>query len=116
MKISTPRVWGTALIVLAGAVAGLAQSSPGVFELISVSSAGMQGNADSGSAGFTSPSNDRASITADGRLVAFMSLADNLVPGDTNLAADVFVRDRLTGTTERVSVSSKGRQGDGPAA
>jgi uncharacterized repeat protein (TIGR01451 family) len=41
-----------------------------------------------------------------------MSSADNLVPGDTNGVADVFVRDRLAGTTERVSLSSKGRQGD----
>jgi uncharacterized repeat protein (TIGR01451 family) len=91
----------------------LAQSPIGVLELISVSSGGVQGNSDSGTSGFTSPSNDRASITSDGRFVAFMSFADNLVTGDTNLAADVFVRDRLAGTTERVSVSSRGREGDG---
>src|SRR5262245_22104251 len=91
----------------------LAQSASGVLELISVSSAGVAGNADSGTGGFTSPSNDRASITPDGRFVAFMSFADNLVAGDTNGVADVFVRDRLTGTTERVSVSSRGREGDG---
>jgi uncharacterized repeat protein (TIGR01451 family) len=90
-----------------------AQASPGILELISVSSAGVQGNNDSGTAGFTSPSNDRASITPDGRFVAFMSFADNLVAGDTNQFADVFVRDRLTGTTERVSVSSRGEQGNG---
>ena len=91
----------------------LVQSSSGTLELISISSGGVQGNADSGTSGFTSPSNDRASITADGRFVAFMSVADNLVPEDTNQVADVFVRDRLTGTTERVSISSRGRQGDG---
>lgn len=53
------------------------------------------------------------SISTDGRFVAFVSLAENLVPEDTNLATDVFVRDRLLGTTERVSVSSSGRQGNG---
>jgi Tol biopolymer transport system component len=69
-------------------------------ELISVSSAGMQGNQDS----------EKASISADGRFVAFMSLAVNLVPGDTNHNFDVFVRDRQAGTTERVSVAADGSQ------
>jgi hypothetical protein len=45
-------------------------------------------------------------ISADGRFVAFNSFADNLVPGDVDTAADVFVRDRQTGTTEAVSVPS----------
>ena len=44
------------------------------------------------------------SVSADGRYVAFHSYATNLVPGDTNDAYDVFVRDRRTGTTTRVSV------------
>jgi Tol biopolymer transport system component len=51
-------------------------------------------------------------ISADGRFVAFQSSASNLGPGDTNDAYDVFVRDRLTGSTERVSVDSAGVQGD----
>jgi len=72
-------------------------------ERVSVSSAGAQGNWDS----------DYASISADGRYVAFCSGASNLVEGDTNGAADVFVRDREAGTTERVSVSSAGAEGDG---
>lgn len=42
-------------------------------------------------------------ISADGRFVTFSSEADNLVPGDTNGAEDVFVRDRRTGRTERIS-------------
>ncbi len=50
------------------------------------------------------------SISADGSKVAFASDADNLVPGDTNDAYDVFVRDRNSGTTTRVSVSTAGRQ------
>ncbi|MHB8516683.1 MAG: hypothetical protein ACYDCT_15020, partial [Dehalococcoidia bacterium] len=53
------------------------------------------------------------SLGGDGRLVAFRSSAANLVPLDTNRATDVFVRDRATGTTRRVSVSSAGVQADG---
>jgi Tol biopolymer transport system component len=53
-----------------------------------------------------------AVISASGRFVAFDSLANDLVAGDTNGFDDVFVHDRLTGTTERVSVSNDGTQGD----
>ena len=49
-------------------------------------------------------------ISANGRWVAFVSFATNLVPGDTNNDPDVFVRDRQTGITERVSVASDGTQ------
>lgn len=52
-------------------------------------------------------------ISGDGRVVAFTSLASNLVPGDTNGLADVFVHDRLTGATTRVSVHSHGIQARG---
>lgn len=51
-------------------------------------------------------------ITPDGRYVSFYSFATNLVPGDTNDSLDVFVHDRLTGMTERVSLDSQGVQGD----
>jgi Tol biopolymer transport system component len=72
----------------------------------SVSSTGVEGNGPS----------EYPTVSADGRYVAFVSAATNLVPGDTNGVADVFVRDRLTGTTTLVSVSSSGAQGDGPVA
>ncbi|MDX6708312.1 MAG: hypothetical protein QOI48_4158 [Solirubrobacteraceae bacterium] len=49
-------------------------------------------------------------VSADGRYVAFTSSADDLVSGDTNGSIDVFVRDRGTGRTERVSVSTGGEQ------
>jgi Tol biopolymer transport system component len=52
-------------------------------------------------------------ISADGNYVAFISYSTNLVSGDTNGRADVFVRDRAAGTTERVSVSSLGAQANG---
>ncbi len=54
-------------------------------------------------------------ISGDGRYVVFWSLASNLVAADTNGVGDVFVRDRVAGTTTRVSVSSTGAQADGPS-
>lgn len=74
-------------------------------ERVSVSSAGTQANGLSNS----------SSISADGRFIAFYSEATNLVPGDGNGVADVFVRDRTMGETRRVSVSSSGTEGDGAA-
>ncbi len=70
---------------------------------VSVSSAGAQANG---------LSSQRPAISADGRLVAFESDAANLVAGDTNASFDVFVRNRETGQTTRVSISSMGEQGD----
>jgi Tol biopolymer transport system component len=71
-------------------------TAPDETTLVSVGSSGEQGNAGS----------YWASMSADGRFVAFGSWADNLVPGDTNGVMDIFVRDRKQGTTERVSVNS----------
>ena len=51
------------------------------------------------------------SITPDGRFVSFWSAASNLVPGDANGQWDVFVRDRDTNETERISVASDGLEG-----
>jgi Tol biopolymer transport system component len=48
------------------------------------------------------------SISANGRYVAFSSDASDLVPGDGNGAADVFVRDLVSGTTVRASVDTEG--------
>jgi len=76
---------------------------PGVSERVSVSSQGAAGDNDS----------QLAAISADGRFVAFVSLASTLVAEDTNGTSDVFVRDRVTGTTERISVTSRGRQSTG---
>ena len=52
-------------------------------------------------------------ISADGRVVAFASFADNLAPDDTNGLLDVFVRRRDQQTTTRLSVGRDGAQGDG---
>jgi Tol biopolymer transport system component len=74
----------------------------GRTERISVNSAGQESNGAS----------HYAVISADGRLVSFDSEANNLVAGDTNNALDVFLHDRRTGVTMRVSVDSTGRQGN----
>ncbi|MBN8646189.1 MAG: PD40 domain-containing protein [Planctomycetes bacterium] len=52
------------------------------------------------------------SVSADGRFVSFTSFANNLVPGDSNLSADIFVKDTQTGAIERVSVGPAGVQGN----
>jgi hypothetical protein len=69
---------------------------------ISVANTGEQADGDSAS----------ASLSSGGRYVAFVSSATNLVAGDTNGHSDIFVRDRLAGTTKRASVASNGTQGD----
>ncbi|MGH9891333.1 MAG: PKD domain-containing protein, partial [bacterium] len=51
-------------------------------------------------------------IPPDGRYIAFSSDADNLVNGDTNEAPDIFVHDRGTGTTTRISIASDGTEGN----
>ena len=79
-----------------------ASASHGVTAPVSVNSAGTIGDAES----------NYADMTPDGRFVSFASFASNLVPGDTNGVGDVFVRDRRTGVTERVSLGLKGAQGD----
>lgn len=52
-------------------------------------------------------------VSGDGRFVAFSSTATNLVPFDTNGVADIFVHDRVTGVTSRVSLSATGEQANG---
>src|SRR5207302_2591866 len=80
----------------------------GTTERVSVASDGAQGNGSSGLLSFAFP----PALSADGRFVAFVSFATNLVAGDTNGATDVFVHDRQTGITERVSVASDGTEGN----
>jgi PKD repeat protein len=50
------------------------------------------------------------SISGNGQVIAFYSLATNLVDNDTNRAIDVFIHDTLSGSTERISVDSSGNQ------
>ena len=85
------------------AAAPVSAHPPGVTERVSVGPAGAAGDDDS----------QLAAISADGRYVAFWSSASTLVAGDTNGTSDVFVRDRATGVTERVSVDSRERESEG---
>jgi Tol biopolymer transport system component len=70
---------------------------------VSLGPGGVQANGES----------SRPALSADGRFVAFDSEADNLVSGDTNGTTDIFVRDRKTGTTTRVSLGPHGAQANG---
>lgn len=70
---------------------------------VSLSSSGVQG----------SDFSDMPAISDDGRYVAFVSYASNLVSGDSNFYPDVFVRDTQTNTTTRVSVATGGTQTGG---
>jgi hypothetical protein len=74
----------------------------GATQLVSVDSSGIQGN---------NGSYDPV-LSANGRFVAFSSIADNLVIGDNNGVQDVFVRDLKTGVTQRVSLDSSGAEGN----
>jgi Tol biopolymer transport system component len=75
----------------------------GTLERASLDDAGRQGDEPS----------SQPSISADGRYVAFASASGHLVPGDTDLAVDVFVRDRGRASTRRVSVAPGGTEPHG---
>jgi Tol biopolymer transport system component len=92
----------SAVVLVLPGQASAVDATAGVISRVSVSTSGVQANNHSTS----------TSISADGRYVAFDSEASNLVPGDTNGSQDVFVRDRQTGATSRVSVSGAGVQAD----
>lgn len=72
----------------------------GTTRRVSIDSSGSQANSGSGD----------ASISSDGRFVAFNSYAANLVPNDTNGVGDTFVHDRQTGATQRVNIDNSGNQ------
>ncbi len=69
---------------------------------VSVSSTGMEADQGAG----------LSSISGDGQLIVFESYSTNLVPGDTNATADIFLHDRSTGQTTRVSEGIGGGQAD----
>src|SRR5260221_266384 len=98
------RGWGWHILLFAIVLGGT--SSAQLTKRVSKSSSEVPGNDDSNAGG-----GDRC-VSADGRFVVFSSRATDLVPGDTNGAWDVFVHDRQTGTTERVSVATGGAQAD----
>lgn len=94
MRRRLSRWCGALLLMLPSAAAGQ------TVERISVSASGQPGNAGS----------EGAAMSPDGRFILFESAASNLVPADANGVVDVFLRDRLAGTTIRVSVGSAGQE------
>jgi Tol biopolymer transport system component len=76
---------------------------------VSIASEGGEANGPSGVPG-------GSSISDDGQVIAFQSAATNLVPGDGNGVADVFVHERKTRRTTRVSVASDGAQANGESS
>jgi hypothetical protein len=79
------RTLGQAALAAAGLLlAGAVPAWAGSTERVSVGPGGVQGNSDS----------SIPAISANGRFVAFSSIATNLVAGDTNGVEDVFVRTR----------------------
>ena len=90
-------------MVLAIVMAGGSVAAPGDTTRVSVDSFGNQ--AEEGPQG-----SYEASISSDGRHVAFSSYASDLVEGDTNAKSDIFVHDRPTATTERDDRARKRKQ------
>lgn len=74
-----------------------------MLQRVSLSRLGVEGNLDSFA----------PSISADGRYVVFLSVADNLVADDTNGQQDVFLYDRDSGEVTRVSVGFEGQEANG---
>ena len=73
---------------------------------VSKSTAGAVGTGHSGT----------PTISANGRLVAFESAANNLIGADGNAARDIFVHNRRSGKTKRVSVHNNGSESTGMSA
>jgi hypothetical protein len=82
-----------------------ANASPHITK-VSTSSAGVpQDIGDNGLSSVTCPD-----LSGNGAVVAWASSSTNLVSGDTNGVDDIFVKDLVSGTTQRASVSSTGAQ------
>jgi len=77
------------------------EMATGATTRVSVDSSGSEANYGSGS----------SDVSGDGTIITFCSYASNLVANDTNYASDVFVHDRASGQTNRVSVDSLGIEG-----
>ena len=101
MKVQVHSLTLAVGVLLLGAATAQAQTTTRA----SVATGGGQANGESPYAG--------AKLSSNGQFVAFRSVATNLVAGDTNGVSDIFVRDRIAGTTTRVSVATGGAQAVG---
>ncbi|MBL3599766.1 MAG: DUF11 domain-containing protein [gamma proteobacterium endosymbiont of Lamellibrachia anaximandri] len=94
--------WLLSSLLLAPISAAL-YAAEGDTTRVSVDSSGAEANGESLNSG----------ISSDGRFIAFESVAGNLVPNDNNSTNDIFVQDRDSGQTTRVSVDSSGVESNG---
>lgn len=108
---TNPKISGSANVVLwrSGAnnlVAGDTNNAPDIFLMdlaapgvpisrVNVGSGGTQANMEDGTMTFD--------VSDDGNIVVFASIANNLVPGDTNNQPDIFIRNRNANTTIRIN-------------
>lgn len=92
----------TSTSAFAGSDNGSVVAASEATSLVSIAMDGAVGNSRS----------FQASISSDGRYIAFASVATNLVPGDTNDHADVFLRDLATQQTSRISLAFDGSEPD----
>src|SRR6266508_2632853 len=91
-------VWNATLVAVLLFAVNRAQAAQGTTERVSVDSAGNEADSHSFD----------PSISDDGRFVAFSSAADNLISGDANRFADIFLHDRETAETSLVSLNTTG--------
>jgi Tol biopolymer transport system component len=111
IETHTPFVRAAAFVALLAASLPARAQCP--TQRVSVDSAGVEANGDSG---LGAPNVNRNYLSANGRYLAFWSTASNLVANDTNGVADVFVRDRVLQTTTRISVDSAGVEANGASS
>jgi Tol biopolymer transport system component len=104
-----PREPSRALLVVGLALALLASALPPALS----AQGGTERMSVDGTGGDPDASSFAPAVSADGRYVAFASDASDLVEGDENSRTDVFVVDRVTGTTERVSRNASGDDANG---
>jgi Tol biopolymer transport system component len=98
--ISPTKLSIVVLAVCASWASATQAQTSGRIQRVSVDSSGVEVSGSSG----------QPSVSPDGRFIAFVSEAPDLVPGDTNQDADVFVHDRRTGVVQRVSLAWNGME------
>lgn len=99
-----------AVLVAAGALAGVAAAATGATERVSVATGGGQANGAGGLASW------RPAISADGNLIAFDSTATNLAPGATSGQDNVYLRSRSGAAIQLISATSAGSEPNGPSS
>lgn len=90
------------------------QATPDAIEAVAAHGPTIRASVSSGG-GQSNEASSRPAVSANGRYIAFSSDATNLVSGDINNVRDIFVHDRVTNSTQRVSIRTGGEQANGPS-